>query len=165
MPKNAATPGNPHLVFVYGTLLKGYGNHKNYLDKEPLHSNVEAVGRMLSLGGFPGVVDFELADSVVHGEIYEVDDATLHGLDSLEGYRGKGNPGNFYDRISIECTIIDKETGTETSISPVYTYQLSARYGTTMKNNVIDHGSWRQYTKERENEWSRYRTASGYSQA
>jgi gamma-glutamylcyclotransferase (GGCT)/AIG2-like uncharacterized protein YtfP len=96
----------PTKVFVYGTLKKGRGNYdwciKPYLKQgiDFVQENKIPKGdwRMLSLGGFPGVVpaiDPEQSTEIV-GEIFEVtDDAVMRGLDQLEGYP------DFYDKAEI----------------------------------------------------------------
>ena len=83
------------LVFVYGTLLRGEGNHR-------LLSRARFVGpartaptyRMHSLGGFPGVVAGG-SQSIV-GEVFEVNEAELAALDRLESHP------RFYRRTPIQ---------------------------------------------------------------
>ena len=72
-------------VFVYGSLLSGFGNHR-LLEGSRLigHAKTPPGYRMHSLGGFPGVVP--TGNAVVHGEVYEVDAQTLAALDRLEGH-------------------------------------------------------------------------------
>jgi gamma-glutamylcyclotransferase (GGCT)/AIG2-like uncharacterized protein YtfP len=74
-----------HLVFVYGTLKKGQGNHERCcLDKASFVGNGKISGRIYSLGAFPGLKPDN--DSKVYGEVYKVDDTTLARLDRLEGH-------------------------------------------------------------------------------
>lgn len=81
------TAKHKHLVFVYGTLLHGLGNHKRHLD----HDGAEFVGEdatrdefhMVDLGWFPGIM--RGGRTTIAGEVYRVDDETLAGLDALEG--------------------------------------------------------------------------------
>ncbi len=83
------------LVFVYGTLKKGFGNHK--LLSSSLYHGPHTTGhhhKMVSLGGFPGVV-YGAGKTAISGEVYEVDAEVLGRLDSLEGYP------NFYDKTKI----------------------------------------------------------------
>jgi gamma-glutamylaminecyclotransferase len=85
------------LVFVYGTLKKGFYNH-DVIRSE----NTEFLGRactlpeydMVSLGGFPGVV--KDGKYKIEGEIYSVDSDTLRLLDHLE------SNGRLYNREEIE---------------------------------------------------------------
>lgn len=82
-----------NLVFVYGSLKKGQGNH-GVLYPSELHvptpkptkfvGNDKILGRIYDLGYYPGLKpDF---DAKVHGEIYEVDAPVLERLDRLEGH-------------------------------------------------------------------------------
>lgn len=83
---------NSTRVFVYGTLKAGHGNHEFYLSND----GVEYLGRcyivgdyrMYTNGAFPMVVKGSSADAHrrIVGEVYSVDEDTLHGLDLLEGH-------------------------------------------------------------------------------
>ena len=86
-----------HYVFVYGSLKSGYGNHPLLVEGDAKFlGEAETAMRykMLSLGGFPGVV--EGGDDSIKGEVYEVDDDTFRSLDFLEGYP------SFYTRKQVE---------------------------------------------------------------
>lgn len=75
------------LVFVYGTLLHGEGNHR-------LLERTHRVGpgatepryQLVDLGGYPGLVAG--GRTQVHGEVYRVDQTVLDRLDELEGHPG-----------------------------------------------------------------------------
>jgi len=88
-------------VFVYGTLREGCGNHERLLGRPPIATIIaELPYRMVSLGGFPGLVPSELGlhGHKLHqitGEIYEVSDIEFERLDRLEGYP------DFYNRIQF----------------------------------------------------------------
>ena len=71
-----------HNVFVYGTLLQGYGNHRLMPGARFLGHGM-TKGVMYNLGNFPAVVQ---ADGSVYGEVYAVDDSILETLDHLEGH-------------------------------------------------------------------------------
>ncbi len=101
-------PNNIHeYVFVYGTLKKGFYNHKGRLDGTAGHSKFikqdTIDGVMYDLGDFPGVVLYKKNDNQtelehrlkIHGEVYEIDKNVLKKLDQLEGYP------NFYNRSEI----------------------------------------------------------------
>jgi len=84
------------LVFVYGTLKRGYGNH-SVIDREGNQFVSEAFLRgpfkMISLGAFPGVVeDTSLPDAEIQGEVFRVAEDNMAALDALEGN------GRFYTR-------------------------------------------------------------------
>ena len=89
-------------VFVYGTLKRGHSNHDwhlarnkaTYLGIGSLHGyRMGTYGR-----AFPFIWKAEPTDHWhrVHGELYEVDAATLEALDRLEG------TPNHYQRVEVE---------------------------------------------------------------
>lgn len=81
-----------HLVFVYGSLKSGFGNHP-ILGDSPLRDVTRTVSRnfsMISMGGFPGVSKGGTYN--IEGEVYEVTDEVLARLDRLE------SNGSFYQR-------------------------------------------------------------------
>jgi gamma-glutamylaminecyclotransferase len=93
------------LVFVFGTLKKGF----------PLHQKGLVGARFLGLyrtrEGYPMLIagpwfapmmfDEPGAGLRVEGELYEVDDSTIAVLDQLESI---GKPGNFRVEIETEPT-------------------------------------------------------------
>lgn len=92
----------PDLVFVYGTLKRGHGNHRVMQ-----RSGGEFVGASMTMECFPLVVDglpylLDRSGSGhrVIGEIYRISDADgwLH-LDRLEGHP------RFYRRRVIACEV------------------------------------------------------------
>lgn len=73
----------PELVFVYGTLKRGHGNH-HWLAEAPFRGEAVLPDVVLhDLGPFPMAVPGE---GSVRGEVYAVDAAGLARLDRLEGY-------------------------------------------------------------------------------
>jgi len=89
------------LVFVYGTLKKGYSNHHVLGDSRfvgPATTNVHY--KMLD-AGFPVLMDPVDGDKAyqVEGEVYEVDRTILADLDRLEG------KGRMYDRVRKYVTL------------------------------------------------------------
>ena len=86
MNADMITDTHRHLVFVYGTLLHGCGNH-SLLDCD----GAEFVGEdstrdefhMVDTGWFPGIL--RGGCTAVTGEVYRVDDSTMLALDRLEG--------------------------------------------------------------------------------
>lgn len=74
------------LIFVYGTLKRGYSNHHCMAGQEYLGAALTAPGYVLfDLGGYPGMVADPGAAVGVSGEVWNVDDECLAGLDRLEG--------------------------------------------------------------------------------
>lgn len=77
-----------HLVFVYGTLKKGYGNHR-------LLTGAEFVGNFATApdykiycnGAYPYMVEVGAGKGVpVEGEIYRISDEEQQRCDRLEGH-------------------------------------------------------------------------------
>lgn len=116
-----------HLVFVYGTLLRGEVNHGLLADAE--HMGPHRTGpcfTLFSLGAYPGVS--RGGRTAVHGEVYRVDDAGLARLDRLEDYP------RLYDR-----TLIPTPHGR----AWIYLYR-----GRVRGRRVIRSGDWRSLTRD-----------------
>ena len=86
------------LVFVYGTLKKGFSNHRLLASSELL--GVAQTVKMYAMysTGLPIVVKDE-AVSPIFGELYRVDEVTLAYLDSLEGHP------DWYRREEVEVLL------------------------------------------------------------
>lgn len=102
-------PGYPKLVFVYGTLMRGFGNNV-LLEKEEFLSEVTTVAEfhMLSLGAFPGVKVKDIISPAmagrVKGELYRVyDEKTWEKLLRLEGCP------TFYHTQLVEVELPSKD--------------------------------------------------------
>lgn len=83
-------------IFVYGSLKKGFGNHR-LLETARFLGETQVKGKMYSLGGYPGAKMDE--EGTIFGELYEVDDSTKSRLDRLEGHP------TFYKRIQVPCSL------------------------------------------------------------
>jgi len=83
------------LVFVYGTLMRGEGNHR-YLEGSRFKGEAVMTGnfRMHNLGSYPAVIETGDEPGEIHGELYEIDRNILADLDILEGVAG----GLYYRR-------------------------------------------------------------------
>jgi gamma-glutamylcyclotransferase (GGCT)/AIG2-like uncharacterized protein YtfP len=90
----------PHL-FVYGTLLSGARHPMGArLAREArLLGDATIRGRLYDLGRYPGLVEAEDADGLVHGEVYTLNSpaASLLWLDLYEGI-SKDVARNDYER-------------------------------------------------------------------
>jgi gamma-glutamylcyclotransferase (GGCT)/AIG2-like uncharacterized protein YtfP len=82
-------------LFVYGTLMKGMRNHV-YLEKAQFVGEAATAPQfeLMSNGSIPAMRDGKEA---VKGELYEVDEETLKGLDVLEEVNSK-----LYEKREIE---------------------------------------------------------------
>jgi gamma-glutamylcyclotransferase (GGCT)/AIG2-like uncharacterized protein YtfP len=93
-----------HLVFVYGTLRRGAaGSMSDRFPDARFIADARVGGSLYDLGAFPGLLLGE-ADSTVVGEVYEVDEETLHKLDEFEA-------SSSYLRKQVEVSLgTDKKT-------------------------------------------------------
>lgn len=75
---------NKHLVFVYGTLRRGSaGSMSQRFPNSKFIGEAKVTGSLYDLGAYPGLLLNE-SNSVVSGEVYEVDDEILNQLDDFE---------------------------------------------------------------------------------
>ena len=136
------TDKNKYLpVFVYGTLLEGFGNHQHFLasnfdrkEDAVLYNHV-----MTSLGGFPMIfesLDKSGKDAVI-GEIYWIPRSryleVISRLDSLEG------EGYFYHRDVVKVTI---QSNSERKEIETWAYR---GHSDRQIKNVVPSGSWREH--------------------
>ena len=71
------------VLFVYGTLMRGFRNHSRLGNSRFLGPARTQPGyRLIDLGRFPGLLP---GNGVVSGELYEVDHRVLECLDEFEG--------------------------------------------------------------------------------
>ena len=85
------------LIFVYGTLKRGGSNHRFLAGQQFLGVATTTSGYTLYiLGDYPGMVHSANSDHFVTGEVWNVDDVCLAGLDKLEGL-----DEGFYERVAI----------------------------------------------------------------
>jgi gamma-glutamylaminecyclotransferase len=83
-------------LFVYGTLQRGYGNHRLLAGAEFLGKAVTAAPYKMFNIGFPFILPGDDSDGYVEGELFEIDEQKhLPSVDRLEG------EGTFYVRKSI----------------------------------------------------------------
>ena len=87
-----------HLVFVYGTLKRGYPNNPLLEGSQFLGEAVTVPTYKMVETSFPVIMP-DPSGKPVAGEIYTVDDATLARLDQLE------REGRSYDRVMIDATL------------------------------------------------------------
>ena len=106
------------LVMVYGTLKKGFGNHR-LLHGSEYAGPASVAGTMYSLGAFPAVTLG--GERTVLGEVYDVDESVLRSLDSLEGYPG------WYNR---------EEVVTPYGVASIYTMECPDA-------PIVEGGVWR----------------------
>lgn len=136
------------LVFVYGSLLRGFGNHGILgADSEFLHEDVTQDDNyyMVSLGGFPAIIPplkdskgklikemYGVSTGKVKGELYSCSEQCLNRLDQLEGN------GYFYKRQEV---YLEGEEGTKVWMY-MLTPQNSLRY---IENPVVPRNEYNQF--------------------
>ena len=128
-------------LFVYGTLRKGRYNYDIYLkDNSKFLQNAYIKGTLYSLKGkvYPAIVE---GDSMVLGEIFEVDQETFNRMDAMEGYV-PGRFDNEYDKI--ETDILD-ENGQVIDRLPVYWYNIKPEAQKNLLDQVIESGDYVAY--------------------
>jgi gamma-glutamylcyclotransferase (GGCT)/AIG2-like uncharacterized protein YtfP len=78
--------GDPFLLFVYGTLMRGGVSH-SILAGERFLGSVQTRPRyaLFDLNDYPGLVACEHGGTAVHGELYEVARSLVPSLDETEG--------------------------------------------------------------------------------
>ncbi|PCI88655.1 MAG: hypothetical protein COB24_01430 [Hyphomicrobiales bacterium] len=90
-----------YLVFVYGTLKRGFANHDEWMTPFKYIADGKTYDKFpLIVGGAyysPILLNEQGNGHIVKGEFYEVDDDELATLDIIEGVRKAGG----YERISI----------------------------------------------------------------
>lgn len=90
------------LVFVYGSLKRGYYNHRLLARAEFVGAaQTETRYRLLDLGPHPALIEYPTAPLAVVGEVYRIDAATLADLDRLEV------EGTEYRRIVVPVAMLD----------------------------------------------------------
>jgi gamma-glutamylcyclotransferase (GGCT)/AIG2-like uncharacterized protein YtfP len=74
-----------HLIFVYGTLKRGFSRHSVLKDQRYIGIGVTTNQySMYAYGGFPALVE-NSNGLEIYGELYEVDDNCIQDLDKIEG--------------------------------------------------------------------------------
>lgn len=88
------------LICCYGTLRRGFGNHRIISNADYLGTfNTEPIYNLHDLGGFPGLKNNGTTSVVM--EVYAVNEQEAVRVDMLEGYE-EGRTPTFYDKQPIE---------------------------------------------------------------
>lgn len=126
-------------VFVYGTLKRLHYNHEVIESDSAVGTQflgacfIEGPYQMRDLGSYPGVQ--QLGDSKlnnrIYGEVYKVTEATLKGLDILEGN------GHFFTRSHVE-----------TPWKKAWCYMIPVTYA--QNRPIIPDGVWKPNSQEKQ---------------
>jgi gamma-glutamylcyclotransferase (GGCT)/AIG2-like uncharacterized protein YtfP len=132
--------GEKYKVFVYGTLLKGLGNHSILkTNNAKLLGKAKTKAKMLMLvlfnGAFPGMVEDYKGNEKFHcrGEVYEISKLALLQLDYLE------SEGVLFSREPLKVVM---EDGSEDT---VFFYKFKGYNYLPKKKefSVLSSGDWR----------------------
>ena len=122
---------NKHLVFVYGTLRRGgAGAMSIRFPDAKFIADAEVTGSLDDLGAYPGLLLNE-SDSLVVGEVYEVDDELLKELDAFEA-------SSHYQRKQLEISL-----GADRKVC--WTYEPDPEFYSL--RTLITSGDWIEYAK------------------
>lgn len=124
-----------HLVFVYGSLRRGnVGAMSIRFPDSEFIGNAQVNGSLYDLGAYPGLL-LDESSSLINGEVYEVDDETLHELDQFE-------LSSDYLRKQVEI-YIDTEQKTCSITCWTYVPEYDAEFYSNRK--LITSGDWVEY--------------------
>ena len=124
---------NKHLVFVYGTLRRGgAGAMSIRFPNSKFIADAKVSGSLYDLGAYPGLLLNE-SNSLVIGEVYEVDDELLNQLDDFEA-------GSNYLRKRVEISY-------GTGRSSCWTYEPDPEFYSL--RTLITSGDWIEYARTR----------------
>lgn len=126
---------NETYVFVYGTLKRGFGNHRVmqeaggvYVGDATMHNM-----KMIGMGGIP-CIDF--GDGYeVKGEVYKVSNNKIHVIDILEGFsEHRTIKNNMYIRLKKDVVMEDN------SIKKCYFYMINDYDGYVIEDGIFKQG-------------------------
>lgn len=117
-----------NLLAVYGTLKRGFGNNRLLSTSEFIGEDIiETDMTMISMGGFPGLVETPGTKNKIHIEVFKPDsEETKKRIDSLEGHPG------WYKKKEIT-----------TAFGPANVYYFSENEYSITENNIIRDGNWK----------------------
>ena len=117
-----------YLVFVYGTLCRGMRLYKHMANSHFIDEGV-IEGTLYDLGCYPALS--LRGDSLVGGEIWEVDEDTLRVLDLVEGY--DGSSCSLFLRKAVD---IASDSGLHTGVY-AYVGNMNLDGAEIIRNGVI----------------------------
>ena len=128
-----------NLVFVYGTLLKGYHGNNTFLSGSEFVCKASITGELYHLPfGYPAVVYGENKPPVF-GEVYSVSDEVLGWI---RKYEGTDSFNSIYRETVIPALTDDKELKV-TAFVANYSKEVIVKYIGTR----VDSGDWHEFEK------------------
>lgn len=123
---------NKHFVFIYGTLRRGSpGSMSIRFPKSKFIAEAKVNGSLYDLGPYPGLLIDE-SNSLVTGEVYEVDDDLLNELDEFE-------TTSNYVRKQVEISLGGQR-------KKCWTYEPNSEFYRLEK--LITSGDWLEYARK-----------------
>lgn len=119
-------------VFVYGTLKKGFGNHRLLSGAVFVGEAVTVNNYALYVSGIPYAYKEETI-SKIHGELYLVDRETLQSLDMLEGHP------DWYRREEVMINL-KNNTSTFSDLISAWLYFSLSPSGSLVEGGVYERG-------------------------
>lgn len=109
-------------LWIYGSLRQNQANHDHYLAKAKFLSIAYAKGSLYTLKDLPYPAFLQDGQRLICGELYEVDDDTLHRCDELEDYFPDVYQKSEYLRQTIT---LYNQKGKIISIAEAYIYNIA----------------------------------------
>ncbi len=137
-------PTQPHPLFVYGSLLSGFYNSRDYLtDKVAKRETAYFRGTLYHLPeGYPALLPGN--DKIIGELVYLKNFADIASIDELEEYFGENHPDNIYCRQLVQ---IEKTDGTNES---AYVYLYNQSIDESSGAIYLPGGDWRSFMQEKE---------------
>ncbi len=108
-------------IFVYGTLRKGIYNHDIYLRDHGVYCGDGYIrGSLFTITGKKYPAFLNAGQDLIFGEIYDVDDETLHNINELESYYGQNHVENEYNQIFLDVYDVNGQ-----KIDQAYVYEFN----------------------------------------
>lgn len=130
--KAHAKDKRPHLLFTYGTMMKGNRNHTRITGAVPIGKATTTQARfaLFCMGYAPGMVRARDKGVKVQGEVYLIDRSLLDTVDRAEGHPWK------YRRESVQVEVEGF------GVTRAWCYLVGRTYVTTAKR--VESGLWSQ---------------------
>lgn len=141
----------PHRLFVYGTLKRGFYNHRVYLQHAEQSKAAKYLGTATTCNRYsmkivgercvPALFE-EPAETAIQGEVYAITDSVLEAMDILEGvasghyFRKRHDVILEEERISCFVYCQNHKEGVDLSNEPSYsdyTEELHTKYSPRSK--------------------------------
>ena len=124
---------NKHLIFIYGSLRRGSAGAMSIrFPDAKFIGDAKVSGSLYDLGAYPGLLIND-SESLVTGEVYEIDDETLNKLDGFEA-------SSHYLRKQAEVLLEGERT-------MCWTYEPDPDFYSLRE--LITSGDWIEYAKTR----------------